>query len=563
MNLRMNTVKCAIGASILVAFTGCSDLMSHHYDADHDDPPPGSFPYALVRTKIVITYTLQLSKCGIDDTTLVDEDTKKLPSLGVKVSAATAQIFEADPTQKYYISTKPLTGTFKNTSIKLTTGPDQSLQGLNAEYSDQSLQVAGAGLQAAASIAGSVATAGVPVPALAAVAAPAIAPAIAERHIARPAAKKAAPAQPAAPTVISACTPDANKSLGNYTSDLNKLQSDVKSAKVANPASDAVVAYETTTVGNEQSAITATISRTIIPQTVDLISMRGKDKNIPMHVYQMNLTKYIRALWVDSKYNGQSIGISFNGRNVTQDSGDESKSDGQIDLYVYPSTVATHSQSAKASTESTPLSADDSKNTATATTQLPASGTDTGDYGKIDGVVIRQPAAGYVRVCEGSCDEPDSQGIVVTPPKGPIFDIAPKTAVTIPQFGKTYRVTLHAHIGDDVNIGFSLGPDGSATSLTLVNNSTAAQGLTAVNNAATAYTAAITAQNGAVTAANSAVTAQAGLETTNANLATSAANLAATNAQLNDTKLKAQADCLQQQKTILTLGATPITTCSQ
>jgi hypothetical protein len=563
MKLTKKKARHVALVSVLVAMAGCTtDLISHHYDGDGDDPPAGSFPYALVRTKLAVSYTLQLTGCGLAPAQLSDPN---VASIGVKVSAATAQTFEADPEQRYYIPTKHLTGLLKNTSLKITEGADQSLQGLNAEYADQTLQVAGAGLQAAASIAGDVLTGGVPVGKIAAaVVKPAAAQAEAEYadRFALRKKKKAKPKPAPAPVIqTGACTPDAAKKYSDYKTDSDGLPALVQASAAANPASDAKVSFETTKVANELNAITVTVVRTLTPKDTPEYVVVGKENQLEKFSEPMDLMTYVRTLWVDSSFSQKAVQISINRRKAilscpadTAPAADGSYScssspksiarpDGEIDLYVARSTVGTAGHAAGAS---------------------PASATGDQDAdadGKIEGVRIRQPAVGFVRVCEGHCPEPDAQGIVVVAPDGPDFDTAPKTMVSVPQLGKQYRIKMHASVGDDVNVGFVLGPDGSTTSLSLTNNSTAAQGFSAVNSAATAYTAAVTAQNGAITAANGAVTAQAGLATTNANLATSAAGLAATNAQMSDTKLKAQADCLQQQKTIVQLGATPVTTC--
>ncbi|HYA59402.1 MAG TPA: hypothetical protein VED85_03495, partial [Burkholderiaceae bacterium] len=166
---------------------------------------------------------------------------------------------------------------FKNTSVKLSEGTDQSLQGLNTEIADQTLQVVGAGLQAASSIAGSVLTAEVPVGPIAKGigqnAKPALYENLQRRHL--PGEKAAAPQK-----TTNACSRDANSALSKYNADTKALQDRIKNAKSANPASDAAVSYETTQVANEQSAITATIVRTIVPKVNERLVDPGADKDV-------------------------------------------------------------------------------------------------------------------------------------------------------------------------------------------------------------------------------------------------------------------------------------------
>jgi hypothetical protein len=555
MKLTIMKAWALICMGALAGLAACTDLYTYKFDGDSTDPPPGSFPFALARTKVAVAYTLQLTKCGVAGSTY--------PSMAVKVTAVASQSFEADPAERYYIPVKHLTGLFKNSSLKLSEGTDQSLQALNAEYSDQTLQVAGAGLQAAASMAGSVLTAAVPVNAIAQKIAPdkqVEADVVIERKRVKP---QPAEGQRVAPPVAGACSHDADQALKKYNEDHSKLEKQVKNSRVANPASDAAVSFATTQVADDQGKITATIVRTILPESDKSLVNTGTKSEIQKYSYPMDLITYVTTLWGDSTIAGP-IQISFNehplilgcpaGQGASAGASAEciplesgkAKQDGEIDLYVYRSTMEVNSASLPPNFDSCGPNSE----------------------GRFKGVMLRQPAAAFLRVCEGACAEPDAQGIVLTPSTSPAFDTATKAPLTIPQFGKKFCVLMHSHIGDDVNIGLLLAADGSPTSLSLTNNSTASSGAGAINSAATAYTAAvtaqnnaITAQNGAITAANGAVTAQAGLATTNAGLATSAANLTATTVQLNDVKLKAQADCLAQQAAILKAGGVPSASC--
>ena len=109
-------------------------------------------------------------------------------------------------------------------------------------------------------------------------------------------------------------------------------------------------------------------------------------------------------------------------------------------------------------------------------------------------------------------------------------DLATNTSLTIPQLGKRIRIPLHTHVGDDVSISATLALNSDAQTVDRL-----------------AYSGAVTAQNAAITAQNGAVTAQSALTLSNA--------------QMADNKLKAQADCMAQQATIVKAGGTPVTAC--
>jgi hypothetical protein len=572
-----STTFGVVVVALLGALAGCTYLASYHYDPDVAGPEDGSFPYALVRTRIQVTYTLQLTDCGVtpaDPNEVFLKVDPNVPSIGVKVTATVGQTFEADPNEKYYIKTKKLTGFWKNTSLKVTTASDQSLQSLNTEYSDQTLQVAGAALQTAASVAGDVMIAANPVGAMLALRTtlPIGGKAAAVKV---PAAKHAAP-KPAPAKRLSACLPSVATALEKYQSLQKSISAEVKNSKAGNPASDAAVSYETSQLSAQQTALTITLIRNILPDPSQFTPSK-KDLHLSEAPTDMNLSAYVRAAWIDpeNKVWGPKavptmpVQVVFNQRPVTLVCPDKTVVTAAANgACLLPPPLPAPASGAAAAQAAEPVTdLPDSQIIIYAyEATLPAGvGTKGGSYtsdqivdpsgDKSDGVMLRQPAIGYARVCMGHCKPADSQGIVMAQAMMPDYDLtATKTPLTIPQLGKHYKVKMHAHIGDDVNVGFTLGADGAPLSLSLTNTSTAAQGMTSVGSAANAYSAAVTAQNGAITAANGAVTAQEGIATSNASLAVS-------NAQLNDNKLKAQSDCLTQQAAIIKLGATPVTTC--
>ncbi|MFT4506517.1 hypothetical protein [Caballeronia sp. 15711] len=556
----------------LVAMAGvlqaCTTLVSHSVTDGTTALPDSAFPYALPKTRLTTTFTVTLDSCD------PPENPGEKGFAALKVSAITTQSFEADPTERYYIDYTKLSGFFKSTNLKVITNSDQTLQGLNSEYSDQSLQVAGAALQTAAGVAGAVLTGGASA-AIPKVQQPKDASTtlfsrflVDRKNIAPP--PETVPAKEPDPPRGSACNRTTYRLYRAWIEKTQQLKLAQDSAKevaaaVATSGVSAIatatsnqggsvvdpgVTKATTALAKASEPLSITIPVVIEPQLSHFDS--GTKGSAFSHDYLVDLVKrYVAPKWFALKksdrptYKIEDIRVTYK--------------DGPVEDATVPITIElrvlpwSRGYDAKAAMTAAPASAasapiydglqDDATNDRA---RNPAA---------FNGVEVRQPALGTVRVCIGSddankgrsCTPLDERGVIPADNDGTDRDLAAPVKVSIPQLGKKFALTLHNGFGDDVTLALALGADGSMNTLSFVNNSTAANGLTAVTNASTGYTAALTAENTAITARNGAVTA---------------ANTAqVSNAQFADTVLKAQSDCLQQQAAILKVGEVPAIGC--
>ncbi|WP_152601664.1 hypothetical protein [Burkholderia paludis] len=524
---------------LALAVVGCTTLVSVHYDPSKKDPPVDSYRYALPEAMVTVLYTVTLTKCG--ETT---RNVRDVPSIGVKISATITPSYPVDPNQYFYVPTTSLQGAFKNANVKFTTASDGTLQGVNGELADQSLQVVGAGLQSVATIAGDVLTAGVHVPRNASPSStqfngtydePLDFANLTSKQ------KKLIPNDTTKQIFLdsNACSGTAQAALKDYTKAQTELKSASQKASAAKSAqatsaAEVTLNQDTSTMADALKKVSFTIPIAVVPTANQFKPVEGalSQPRLMKAEVPVDLWRYIKALWVDPDKAKKTVYVTINGAANSIPKDPQSTDDGEIAIYVLRSTTATQPAGASDALPAQPTAATD-----------PASDAN----GQIKGLVLRQPAAGLARTCLGKCLDPDTQGVVITQTTSANADLAPSVPITLPQLGKRILVPLHTHVGDDVTISATLSADGAPTVLSLANTSTLAQGLTAVSGAANSYSTALGAENTAIGQRNTALTAQSTLSTTNATL--------------NDTKLKAQADCLVQQAAIVKAGGTPVAGC--
>jgi hypothetical protein len=461
--------------------SGCTTLDSYKLNADSAVVPAGAFPYALPKTQLTTTFTLALTSCDAvrDQATGLTH-----PAVHLKVAAATTQIFEADEAERYYVDYKQLSGFFKTTTFKITTGSDLTLLSLNAEHSDQTLQVAGAFLQSAVQI-GAAATIG---PAFASFTA-----ALHDYH-ADFAAKYVSKKYDLVKVVSSACNSETTAALKKLASAKVELKKALANSKTAN---DPAVTQATSDVADASSSLTAIIPITKEPTLADLA---GGD----IVKFNAAILDYVKGKWLNPNLSLGNVLVAYNG-------GDPVPGDQGITIRI---DVPKWSHAANGGAA------------------IPA--------GKIDGIVIRQPAVGFVRVCIDACSNLDGNGLSKLDSESVSLDLAPPTKIVLPQLGSKLILPLHNQLGTDATLGVTLATDGSINALSFQNTTNAAAGLSAIGGAATAYSGAVTAQNTASTAQNNAAVAAA---------------------QYADTVLKAQADCLTQVDAIIKAGGSPAISC--
>ncbi|WP_322092527.1 hypothetical protein [Paraburkholderia bannensis] len=555
-------VRRAVLLISLMTLVGCTELVTYQLVDDASQVPPAAFPYALSKTRITTTFTVTLVNCD-------PAKDSAYPSLNLKVAAVTAQAFEADPSERYYVDYTQLSTFWKSTALKVTTAGDETLQGINTESNDQTLQISGAFLQTAASIAGAALTGAVHVRTEQPVAQQNQYDA---QYYANPDAQHNFPENNARqpthpkPEYISACSGDARAAVDNLVAKKRTLQDaqaktkGAGSASAPSVASDAALSQAANDVADAEKAVTLTIPMTVEPIIADF---RGADGNsfVEHHLYSADLLKYIRSKWVDKSRRDGWIDVSYNGSvPLTEASASDkyvraakaSVANGGSDLVPVADDISFELSIRRFWLSAAPANTSTKGSAATATS---------GGTVQHDGLVVRQPAIGYFRTCLGACQPPDEYGVVAPDPNGTNLDLEPQVQVSVPQLGKKLELPLHNGFGQDMSLGLTLGPDGSMNVLSFQDNSTIGAGLTAVGNAGTAYTNAMTARNGAITARNGAITAQEGLATSAEQIAVGYAGLATTNASYADNALKAQADCIQQAQTIVKNGRSPTVQC--
>ena len=155
-----------------------------------------------------------------------------------------------------------------------------------------------------------------------------------------------------------------------------------------------------------------------------------------------------------------------------------------------------------------------------------------------DGVIYRDAAVGALRLCQDSCSpvtEIKQTEITLTDQTKDLANLQ----VPLFQLGRVSSLSMRSRLFETSVANLTFNADGS-TSVGTQSSSAAAAGLSGLGQAATSASAAITARNAAVTASNTALVAQA---------------------QMGDVQNKAQADCLQQQQSIIAMGGRPVAPC--
>lgn len=464
-------------------------------------------PYALSQVKFATTFTIVLKSC--DETP------------AVSVAVASTPNYEPDPSERYFVDYRDLQSLFKTTTFKVNTNSDQTLQGVNAEFNDQTVQTVGALLQTTAQFGGLKSLLNTPVGQLT-TGAPAYE---LWDFVAR------APTKVEPPPGI--CTPEAAKALANLHAAQEKLKkliadSSGGAAPAAKPptpaaaapadasgadtAKNSAIAQATADVATYTNAVTMLVPITIRPTMADL---HPHSANVDIASYPVDILRFVSDKWFESAPGH----VSYNkGAPV----------DGTTRFYVTYE-VASWSDSCVA-----PSGSEKCGQQTKATT--------------IHGMVVRQPARADLRVCIDKCADRLAYDVLPVDAKGVPFDVTPPASVVIPQFGKKLELPLHSHVGLDATLNVALGPDGSINTLSFGSTTNLAAGLSALGGAATAASTAISNENAAIAAHNTAATAQM--------------SMAVSAAQYPDAVLKAQADCLASQAAIIKAGQTPSVKCN-
>jgi len=503
----------------------CTSLQVHQINDSSTAIPPGAFPYTLQKTTLKPVFTVLLKKCP---------DLPGAPgdaTIELGISAALSQVYEPDSLERYYIDYSKLADIFKTTTLKVTNNADQTLQGINAEVNDQSLQVAGSALQAAAQIAGA-ATIG-SVPAIAANGR--VGGALIAEYL-------ELPRPPLSSTAV--CKSDVAKALDKLNTDKTALDAKIKALANAAPApaagnpssTDSTLTALSSIVANDQQAVTISIPTSITPKFSDL-TVRS-DESGWVASYPIRLSDYIDKKWLNALQSEdiRRVKLSINGASARPLDAVVS-----LELRVF--------EWSSGCDRSQPHSAKESKDKGLPVASIVCAKDPFPSISTVvNGLVLRQPAIGYVRICIDSCMNTDAFKVLpVESATGAPLDLLTPMKVTLPQLGKRLVFPLENGIGVDATIGLTLGSDGSIATMSFGSMTTAASGISAIGTAAGAYSGVVTANNAATTAINGAASAQI------------QANINAV--QFSDTVLKAQADCLAQTAAIVKAGGTPAASC--
>lgn len=552
-----------------LALAACTHLIAYKLppEDEYAPLPASAFPYALARTRLQIAVTVTLSNCST-----LDQEGSKRKSLGVTVTATPIEVIEADPDERYYVDYSELQSFWKTTSFALNRAENGTIQGVNTERSDQTMQIVGAAAQSAIDIAGGVATAGVSVAAIGtgkqlaaagrgnlvetqtlAIASGALGDIVTRG--------KPAHKAHAAPDDPGACTKEAFDYWKKGQAAATKLanNSGTNDKPASETAADPQLTKEANTVVDATKHITA--SFVLEPKLdIDNINEAPGERHDDIFALKINMIATAGAVAEVGAFTTDTDAV------VVYNNGQPIPYSRQVTLEVR---VKKWSFAKKPDAELEDWSVGNGRQATHGQTQY-------------DGLIVRDPAVATLRMCVDECGhatddngiryladwDKDKQKFIAesrfgrykigskNAPNDAIVEQAliPETQLWLPQFGKKIRMPLHDKIARDGTLTLTLGQSGSLNVLSFKGVTDAAAGLQALGGAGTAYGAAATSVDNAITSRNTALNAGVTYATGNTTIAVDQATYA-------DSVLKAQADCIQQQTAIIKGGATPKADC--
>ena len=501
-----------VAVAALASLSSCSSVTVEKLEVG-GSPIVGRYPYALSRTSFTVTATVSLTSCGA-----TQDDPKKdiyRPILGLTEVITATPVFEADPEQVYDVPYDQLRRVFgKETNVTVTRNGNGTLSGINATVNDQVGPGVVAAIQTAVKIA-----AGVAVPALGA--------AELVQTVAKTGSKGGVMNARAGrrtrmvttvkhhtppPTFCSAAVTAALKAIDEKTRDATaKAAADVK-AKATSPSPD---------IAKDQADVVRLQSENRLTRTVRLTwtPTPGTGREPTLRVSRsLDIYQDVIAAWLSA--DGRSWfeqESAAPGSTTTRGTGPAATA---AFLVTQPLIV---SLELKAFTVGGPLRQ---------ATGTPAAGDLTQE--RPDGIVIRDPAQGVLRLCRGACSPSDQELHDVS------GEIAPPVAVAVGQFGRMFVFHLKNRLFENSTFAIALAADGSISSVGNHTAGTLAAGLGTLGDAGTAAVTNTAAYNTALAARN-----------------TNALNGAALTGTLN----KDLADCITNQELARKAGAVPIGTC--
>jgi hypothetical protein len=431
----------------------------------------------------VITGSLTLSGCSaVDD----DGHGTYRPSLDINQTFAVLAVSEADENEQYAIQYEKLRTWMKDTQVTVTYNPNKTLGGVNAVVNDQVGPTALAAALAAVKIAG-----GLSVPAV-----PSERFSLASTLLSKRLFKK----QSAAAKVF--CTTPVLQALRQIDADNNSIyEQSVKDADAKAAIPSPKIARWNAEIAELQRDVGLVRSFTLYwsPTSADSVPSQGQ-----VAIFQRDLDLYaslIKTQWLNDE-----------GRAWYDDAGNSS----------VPGYAAVHD----------PIVVQLSvlRWTMGSAARDPRTG-------KImpvptDGLVLRDPAVGTLRLCRGACSSETNPQAAT--------DLAAPAAVNISQLGRYIVLPLKNQVFENSNLVVALNADGTIASLSNHSTGTLATNLATAGQIGDQLATNAAARNSAIKDADAA---------------------AAANAAAVDTANKTLADCLTQQAAVKAAGGTPVGNC--
>ncbi|MBL6612419.1 MAG: hypothetical protein ISS15_21195 [Alphaproteobacteria bacterium] len=524
----------ALALSALALLAGCTaDLKVRKISEDEFSVPgsttpshtygpiSGAFTYFLPQTSINVAVAVSLMQC--DGRSAAPPTNKHLDpfDIKVKVVATPVPVSEPDPKHEYAIDYEKARTWLKETNFTVNTAPNRTFQGFNGSINDQSGPIAVAALQATVQIVGAALLPGVPRVGLRP---QALVADNSPEHCNGDAQKALEAVQKSQETLAAL-----RQKLADYRA--NTLTGDYT------PGKDDPTAVWANAIAAVQSDIADTIAKKLTRTTVIKWTPEPDQLKLQDDFYvvwkQFPISSLVQKFLSDA-------GRTWYGKpnDPTCDKDCQSvwravHMPAALLIAVDPRTFFDSTQYNQRNPDS--LTPDPMGHTVE------------------EGLVLRDPATGFVQVCtvdsaiepvRGPNDWTVPEDKVPCPiPNANAADTSPNSddssrmALNLPQLGRPRIYTAHSGVFENNTLGITLAADGTLQTASTRDQSTAAAGLAGLTSAASAAASAETARNTAASAANTGVINQI---------------------QFPATVNKALADCHTQAVSAIAGGLTPL-----
>jgi len=479
-----------------LSLSGCAHLDVIRLKDNGDNAAlVGRIPYSLARTAITVSGTLTLKKCGF-----VEENDQRKFTLQFEKSLSAATSVEADPEFQYYVDYAAARTWLKEINFSVGSYSNKTLQSFTGTINDQ-----------AGAIAIAAATAVITVGATTAI--PRVGPARAVDYCdGEVVTARAAIADQS--TIIEKAKSEQQKAIANATLSAAQL-----TATIA--VQDQIIAKAQVEMADQtKKHLTRSFTYKWAPERKS-IDLTTNLQPFPTIVKEVDL-KPIIGKWLTPKGEEWLTTAPHPSDASNPEYVQWLAAQAPVVLAISIARRTIGSAAANQSVEA-------------------GSGPTTLNLDSPGGLVIRDPASGVLRVCDGICDSTgdSGEGMVDT-----TKDLMPRSTVSLSQFGRFLVLPERSELFENATLTVNMNSDGTIANIGHHSLSAAASGLTGISGAATAEAQGIAARNAAIGAQNTATGAQ---------------NTAkAFQVQFPDTVNKALADCLASHAAILKAGGQPV-----